>query len=371
MTSARDSELAELHKELTDIRQGLGALIRHNERIWAGFRQIEIGMIGAQSLSEVIDILTSQIPALFPRVICVSLACLDPDYELSQLLHAAPVTASLKSFVVISPEQLAALDVDSGKPRLGPCDPAIARLLFPHCERELASMALIPLKLRGQLIGCLNQASLEPGHFSKNSATDLIEHLAAIVAMCIDNAVIHERQKIDGLTDALTGIANRRLFEHRLHEEITRRGRHGHPLSCILVDVDRFKEVNDNYGHGVGDHVLRAVAGALARNLRAGDVLARYGGEEFCLLLPATPATVAAVIAERMREGVATLTFADLSADPLRVTVSAGLACLEGPFKPDTQNLGAWLVEQADAALYQAKQSGRNKVIVAATQVKP
>jgi len=362
MTSTKDLEIDELHKDLTNIRQGLGALVRHNERIWAGFRQIEIDMIGAQSLREVVDILTTQIPATFPRVVCVSLACLDPARELTQLLQAAPDATMPKSLVVVGPAQLAALDIESGKPRLGPSNPALADLLFPHCDRrEFGSVALIPLKLRGQLIGCLNQASGDPGHFSKTSATDLIEHLAAVTAMCIDNAVNHERQKIDGLTDALTGIANRRLFDHRLREEISHWARHGQPLSCILADIDRFKEINDRHGHGVGDRALRDVAATLARNLRVGDVLARYGGEEFCLLLPATTAAVAAIIAERMREGVAALVFGD---DHWRVTVSVGLACLEGNFRPAAEDVGGWLVEQADAALYRAKQSGRNKVIV-------
>ncbi len=365
MTSAEDSELAELHKELANIRQGLGGLVRHNERIWAGFRQIEVGMIAAQSVREVIETLTSQIPALFPHVTCVSLACLDPDFELIQLLQAAPDEVPPDSFLVIGADQLSALGMDTGRPRLGPCDAETAQLLFPHCQQQPASMALIPLKLRGQTIGCLNQASTDAGHFSKTSATELIEHLAAIAALCIDNAVIHERQKRDGLTDALTGISNRRWFERRLNEEIVRRERNGQPLSCILVDVDRFKEINDKYGHGVGDRVLQAVAATLARSRRAGDVLARYGGEEFCLLLPDTPATLSAVIAERMREGVAALRFSDPSDESLHVTVSAGLACLDGPPEPHAPNLGVWLVERADGALYQAKQSGRNKVIVA------
>lgn len=367
MTSERDSELAELHKELAHVRQGLGGLVRHNERIWAGFRQIEVGMIGAQSLREVIETLSSQIPELFPHVTCVSVACLDPEFELTQQLQAGPDERPLDSFLAIDADQLTALGLDTGRPRLGPCDPASARLLFPHSRSPLASMALIPLRLRGRTIGCLNQASTDAGHFSKTSATELIEHLAAIAALCIDNAVIHERQKRDGLTDALTGVANRRWFERRLHEEVVRRERHGQPLSCILVDVDRFKEINDTHGHGIGDKVLQRVAASLARSLRAGDVLTRYGGEEFCVLLPATPAVVAAVIAERMREGVAELTFADVPVDALRVTVSAGLASLDGPPEPDAPNLGAWLVERADGALYQAKQSGRNKVIVAAS----
>ena len=367
MTSERDSELAELHKELAHVRQGLGGLVRHNERIWAGFRQIEVGMIGAQSLREVIETLCSQIPTLFPRVNCVSVACFDPDFELTHQLQTGPDETPLDSFLVISADQLNALGMDTGHPRLGPCDSETAHLLFPHSRQPLASMAIIPLRLRGQIIGCLNQASTDAGHFSKTSATELIEHLAAIAALCIDNAVIHEREKRDGLTDALTGIANRRWFERRLNEEIVRRERHGQPLSCVLADVDHFKEINDNHGHGVGDRVLQAVAATLARSLRAGDVLVRYGGEEFCVLLPATPATLAAVIAERMREGVAALTFADVATDSLRVTVSAGLACLDGAPEPHAPNLGVWLVERADSALYQAKQSGRNKVIVAAS----
>lgn len=365
MTSDRDSELTDLHDDLAHIRQGLGGLVRHNERIWAGFRQIEVAMIGAQSLREVIETLGSQIPALFPRVACVSVACLNPDSEMTQLLQATPDEASPKSFLVVSVAQMSALGMDSGHPRLGPCDAETARLLFPHCEQPPASVAIIPLKLRGRTIGCLNQASFDPGHFTKTTATELIEHLAAIAALCIDNAVVHERQKRDGLTDALTGIANRRWFERRLKEEIVCRERHGQPLSCILVDVDHFKGVNDKYGHGVGDRVLQAVAETLAHSLRAGDVLARYGGEEFCLLLPATRATLAGVIAERMRENVAALSFADLSDDSPRVTVSAGLACLDGQPEPHATDLGAWLVERADSALYQAKQSGRNKVIVA------
>ena len=240
MTSARDSELEELHKELAHIRQGLGGLVRHNERIWAGFRQIEVAMIAAQSVREVIETLTRQITTLFPRVTCVSLACVDPDFELTQLLATGPDEAAPDAFLVIGADQLSALGMDAGRPRLGPCDPETAQLLFPHCRERVASMALIPLKLRGRTIGCLNQASADAGHFSKTSATELIEHLAAIAALCIDNAVIHERLKRDGLTDALTGIANRRWFERRLSEEIERRERHGQPLSCIRVDVDHF-----------------------------------------------------------------------------------------------------------------------------------
>jgi two-component system, cell cycle response regulator len=369
MSSTRELEIVELQKVLTNIQQGVGALVRHNERIWSGFRQIEIGMIGAQSLHEVISILTSQIPALFPNVSCVSLSCLNSDYDFGQYILGESDTEFSKYFNVINMQQLAMLGIDSGKPRLGPSDPELSRLLFPDCDEEIASLAIIPLKFRGKLIGSLNQASRDPAHFTKTSATDLVEHLAAVTAMCIDNAVNHERLKHDGLTDPLTGVANRRLFEHRLHEEVGRWARHGHPLSCILVDVDLFKVVNDSYGHAVGDKVLHAVANALARNLRSGDVLARYGGEEFCLLLPATDINVAALIADRMRQGIANLVFRNIPIEGLRITISAGLVCLDDKCRPTTDDVGAWLIENADAALYQAKQSGRNKVMVASNHV--
>jgi diguanylate cyclase (GGDEF)-like protein len=321
-------------------------------------------MIGAQSLRELVAVLVTDIPLHFPGVDGVTLACVDLEYEMARLLEqgGSPVLDGA-AFVPVTRAQLNALFAPAHKPRLGGGDEKIRALLFPAMPQPPASVALAPLVLRGELIGCLNQASHDPRHFSPGTATDLLEHLAAVTALCVDNAVSHERLKLDGLTDSLTSVANRRFFERRLSEEVERWARRSGPLVCMLVDIDFFKQVNDRYGHQVGDQVLQRVAALLGQDLRGSDVLARYGGEEFVLLLPATSASQGRAIAERLRTRVARENFSGPDARRISVTVSVGLACLPPEFAPPDAKPAQWLLSQADAALYQAKHSGRNCVV--------
>lgn len=344
--------------------------LRDNERIWAGFRRIEIQMIGAQTLHELVSALTTEFPRTFPRVDCVTLACFDPEYELTRMLEAppgdgvSPDATATSRFATLSYDSLARL-FPARKPVLGPCRDELKSLLFAGYRGPLASVALAPLVLRNQLIGSLNQGSRDIAHFSPETATDLLEHLAAVAAMCIDNVVNRERLRLYGLMDALTGVANRRFFERRLGEEIERWFRRVEPLTCMLVDVDHFKTVNDRFGHQTGDRVLQEIAALLGRDLRAADMLARYGGEEFVLLLPNTTATQATTIAQRICAHAAHHRFRD--GDPaLAVTVSIGVACLDADSELDGDAPGVWLLQQADAALYRAKQEGRNRVVLAA-----
>lgn len=350
--------------------------IRENERIWAGFRNIELGMIGAGSLRELVSVAARDLPRTFPRVDAVTLACFDPEYELTRLLApgdpdgtgpgVADEVDPAAAFVNVTQDALRALFPVSLKPRLGPCDRELQALLFPACGRPLGSVALAPLVLRGQLIGCLNQGSFDRFHFTPGTATDLLEHLAAVSAMCLDNAVNRERLRLYGFMDPLTGVANRRFFERRLSEEIERWFRRQEPLVYMLVDIDHFKQVNDRHGHQVGDRVLQQVAELLGRDLRGADLLARYGGEEFMMLLPNTTAADGVRIAERLCRAVAGHRF-DGGEAPLAVTVSIGVACLDRSSEFAGQSPAAWLFERADAALYAAKQSGRNRVLSAGT----
>lgn len=346
--------------------QNLKRQIRENERIWNGFRRMELQMIGAHSLREVITNLVQGFPQLFPRVERVTLACLDPDAELTRLMETEASGTELPSFVALSPEMLTSLFPLPWRPQLGPTDDAIHHLLFPGHPTPLASMALTPLVLRKELIGCLNQASREASHFRPDTSTDLLEHMAAVTAMCLDNAVSHERLKIDGLTDPLTGLYNRRFFERRLHEELDRWARRrDSALACMLVDVDHFKRINDRYGHPVGDRTLQGVARLLGVELRGSDVLARYGGEEFVLLLPDTTLDQAQAIAERLRMQVEHMAPTGPGNPDLQVTVSIGLSCLAPSTTRAVADPGAWLLQQADVALYRAKQDGRNRVVCA------
>lgn len=347
--------------------------IRDNERIWAGFREIEIRMIGARSLRELVSVLVTEIRRCFGSVDCATLACFDPEYELTRLLEGEelddpndrpkPELDVPASFINVTYDSLSRLFPPPHRPRLGLCEPALQRLLFPAFPRALGSVALAPLLLRGQLVGTLNQASRDPAHFTPSTATDLLEHLAAVTAMCLDNAVNRERLRRYGLMDPLTGIPNRRLFERRLSEEVDRWYRRQEPLVYMLVDIDHFKQVNDRHGHQAGDRVLQQVAELLGRDLRAADVLARYGGEEFVMLLPSTTLRQGAAIAQRLCSSVARHKFGLPDGQSLAVTVSIGVACLNADSAIDGQAPGGWLYQYADAALYQAKQSGRNRVV--------
>jgi diguanylate cyclase (GGDEF)-like protein len=236
--------------------------------------------------------------------------------------------------------------------------------LFSYSKKKPASVALLPLVRYGRLIGYLNIGSLEEGRFVRGVRTDFLEHFAAVVAICIENSINTERLKRQGLTDTLTAINNRRFFDQRMKEEVKTAGRTGQPLSCMLLDVDFFKKVNDTYGHQVGDLVLKEVAAIIRAQLRGNDVLSRYGGEEFSALLAGTPLEGAREVAERMRQAVEERIFDVPEFEPFSVTISIGVATLHT--QPNTQleeSIGDTLMGQADRALYDAKADGRNRVM--------
>jgi len=164
----------------------------------------------------------------------------------------------------------------------------------------------------------------------------------------------------ESITDGLTGIKNRRYFEGRLHEEVAHSKRYKLPLSLILLDVDHFKSINDTYGHKAGDEVLKNLSSLIASMVRDSDVVARYGGEEIAIIAPSTPKNEAEFLAERLRSAVEKTTIAviDATQEVIQVTLSAGVSTL-GHVVTDRDAL----IEEADHALYEAKNQGRNKVV--------
>lgn len=176
----------------------------------------------------------------------------------------------------------------------------------------------------------------------------------------------YEQSLSMALTDSLTGLFNRRYLSAHLPRLLDRSGGNAKPVSALMFDIDHFKVVNDSWGHGVGDEVLKEVAGRASRNLRNFDLVARLGGEEFVVIMPDTDMTQATLVAERLRKRIAETSF-DVAApvQKIDVTISIGVAVTDGRLdeegKPES---GEQLLRRADMALYQAKRSGRNRVVV-------
>jgi diguanylate cyclase len=160
-------------------------------------------------------------------------------------------------------------------------------------------------------------------------------------------------------TDTLTGLPNRRALDEFLRVSQIAAMESGDPLSVLLIDIDRFKQFNDNFGHGVGDQVLRLMAGALRERVRDGDLPARYGGEELMAVLPGASLAICEEVAERIRRAVSECRITRRSTGELlpEITVSIGVA----EFRPGESM--AQLIERCDSALYLAKRTGRNRVV--------
>ena len=171
-------------------------------------------------------------------------------------------------------------------------------------------------------------------------------------------------------TDDKTGLLNYRFFEECATREVARAARSGQPVSLLVVDMDRLRDVNNTYGHQCGDEALGLVASALAAGARRGDLVCRFGGEEFLVLLPGTPLPDAADVAERLRQAVRA-TPLRFGADEVTVTISIGVADLgdAGPPAQDPRSRVEHLVAVADARMYAAKGAGRDRVVATAVPV--
>jgi GGDEF domain-containing protein len=250
---------------------------------------------------------------------------------------------------------------------------------------ELTSLN-VPLVYKGRPLGLMRLVETrEERHFSSDEI-ELAHGIGEQAALAFQNARLYRSLQEQADTDGLTGLCNHRRFRERLYEEFVRARRYNLPLTLLMIDIDDFKAFNDDYGHLIGDEVLRIVARLLQSGLRQSiDLAARYGGEEFAVMLPNTPPDDAgstgelpvspaatglaramahrggaSAVAGRIRHTVHVATVQSASGVPRAVTVSIGVALLT----PEMYDASA-LVRAADAALYEAKHLGKNTVVVA------
>ncbi len=375
------------------LRQKLNDLIeqaRLNEHKLQRFQDLELRITAATSLFDLLCTIIYPTDDHF-KWDYVTLLLVDSEHEVRRVLEQEGVKLAEHPALILETRQssVASLFPGSPTPVLTQYQEHEHKHLFGEATEPPRSIVLLPLLRHQQLIGCVNIGSFSEHWFVRGMSTDFLEHLAAVVAICLENATNLERLRSQGLTDPLTGINNRRFFDQRLTETVTSAQRSHQPLACLMLDVDHFKVVNDNYGHQTGDRVLTEIATLVRTQLRGGDVLCRYGGEEFAALLPDTEATSALEIAERVRESIANCLFTNRHGETFNITISIGVAVFipdrsldrnpdmdlnkhsdnyssgnSDDYRSAETILGEQLVGRADDNLYQCKITGRNRVIL-------
>jgi two-component system, cell cycle response regulator len=240
---------------------------------------------------------------------------------------------------------------------------------YPHVDTDpwlsvllpgARNVLIVPLSAEGHAIGALvAEHGMRRGSRIERRVVGMVERFGSHGALVLRNAWLLERVQELAATDALTGVANRYSFQNTLESELERAARAGEDVSLAMLDIDRFKRLNDAHGHQVGDEVLKRVAALLSEHCRRYDTVARYGGEEFALILPATDRVETRAIVDRMRRQIEAV-----SGDP-KVTISAGVATF-----PTDAATADDLVAAADEALYASKRGGRNRVSTSTRHLK-
>ncbi|MEX2123549.1 MAG: DUF484 family protein [Woeseia sp.] len=362
----------ELSAELTRARRKLSRLtkeVARNTQILQVSQRRELDLLQAADLTALFRQILDGLRDSY-RLETVTVVLCDPDHDVRHLLLAAgtreedlPGLQFVDSLSGLAPQYVALR-----KPWLGPYRKADHPLIFPgaiNVATSLASVAMLPLTHKGTLLGSINFGSTDASRFTPAHATDFFSHLGSIASFALENVVNRARLLRSGFTDVLTGWHNRRYLQVRLTEEMARARRDKSNLVCLMLDLDHFKQVNDTFGHGAGDDVLRELSRRIESQVRGSDVAARYGGEEFVILLPHTEVESGKRLAERIRHAVSAnpVVFGDGKA--VTITTSIGIACAtpqEGDF--DLKTLGESLIARADVALYKAKSGGRDRISV-------
>lgn len=357
------------HEMLQQQFRELLAKAQENQTILERFQQFELAMLSASEFDDLLNQLLYRAIRHFDLSDC-RLIWFDRQLSMRSLVEEQ-VRQQFGHRLVFSS---LAVDIENlfgeaKKPILSVLSPMDKLHWFPG-KTHVLSAAFIPLFSGGNLSGCYLLGSPDAGRFTTDKAVDFIGHMGLIAGMCLQNMAIREQVRLLGMMDGLTQVKNRRCFDIDISKEVSRAQRSGRPLSCLFIDADHFKSINDTHGHQAGDEVLRSLAAWAGTQLREGDMLARYGGEEFAVLLPDCDESLACQVAERIRQHVGS-SVVNVEGVEIRITLSLGVSTYDptlDPARPKEAVVSALLAE-ADAAVYVAKQSGRNRVVVRGTPV--
>src|SRR5579862_9276138 len=301
------TSVSELSAEVRALQARLNELtdeVSRNDALLRKTQERELELLRAGSLAQLLERLIHGLRTSY-QLDAVTLILHDPNHEIRHLLAGDGFLLEELSEVQFV-DVLATIAPRLGnleRPWLGPFRMADHELLVPKA-RQNGSLALIPLRRSGHLDGVLVFSSVDRFRFNRELATDFLAHLGVVAAICLENAVNRARLVRSGLTDFLTGFHNRRYLHARLREELARAQRGRTSLACMMIDVDHFKRINDQYGHLAGDAVLREVAQRIDQEMRVSDTGARFGGDEFAIVLPDGSLADGTIVAQRVLNAV-------------------------------------------------------------------
>ncbi|MDB6087554.1 MAG: hypothetical protein JWN85_338 [Gammaproteobacteria bacterium] len=362
-TAERVRALEDENRLLHERLQALTEEVARNQTILRKTQERELELLRAGSLAQLLGLLIHGLKSSY-QLDAITLVLHDPQHEIRHLMTGDGfLLEELKEVQFVDAVKDVAPQLpELERPWLGRFSKKDHEMLLQGTARS-GSLALIPLWRNEQLDGVLVFSSADPRRFNPELASDFLAHLGVVAAICIENAVNRARLVRSGLTDFLTGFHNRRYLHARLREELARAQRVRQFLVCLMIDVDHFKRINDQYGHLAGDAVLREVARRIDAEMRTSDTGARFGGDEFAIVLSQGSVDDGERVASRVLRAVASQPIkidADISEI---ITLSIGVAvAAPGPEARDHKSLAERLIAEADAALYRAKSAGRNQV---------
>ena len=343
-------EIEALAQSVIDNHALLFMLKQQTEELDA-LRKLSINLTSSLDLPDVLDALVSEAMQLTPKARDVHIflykdgvltfgASLDSEGKKNETF-SKPRKSGLTYTVAKTGEMIIVEDMQNHP-------------LFENTPKNwIGGIIGIPLKVGNTVVGVMNMARSNVGGFS-DSELRLLSLLSDQAAVAISNANLHQMISKQAYSDTLTGLPNRRALDERLEEEVLSARRNGYSFAVVMMDLDGFKDVNDVYGHPVGDEVLRTVFTQMARGVRNTDFLARYGGDELTLILTQSDISSAKIVTQKIIEGMGNLKFALPDKKKLKLGISGGMAIY-----PVHARNGPDLLRAADAALYQAKKHNR------------
>lgn len=319
----RLEEVQELYRSMLD---EVERIYHENEAAFQDLKCIRHKMMGARTLKELVEVMVEEIRYLDVDDVTISLV--REVVESHTASGGVLPEESMDCLLLTGQADLAALfnSSETCLTYIGPRDHLADQQVF---ESDVLSCVLAPLVFRDQLIGSLNLGSHSLQRFTPDQSTDLIDDLAVTAALCIDSVFTHERNERLATTDPLTGCFNRRYFYQCAAKDLDLARRHGDNLSCIYMDLNDFKPINDRFGHDVGDMVLKKLVQHLKDRLRKTDILARVGGDEFVILLLREPVEAALHLVDTLKAGIESISFQEEGLADLHVSAAMGVAGLD------------------------------------------